>query len=105
MATRKYKEAAKYEDTPAQVKNREARNKARTLEVKDNKASKGDNNDVDHIKPLSKGGKTVHSNLRVEPKEVNRSFTRNGHQWAGEKGTIAHQHLMKHSYSVADKGE
>lgn len=32
--------------------------------------------DVDHKKPLSKGGKTTMSNLRAQKPSVNRSFAR-----------------------------
>lgn len=74
---RKYKNAAKYEDSPQQVKNREGRNTARKKLAKLGKVSKGDGKDVDHITPESKGGKTVMSNLRVESASDNRSFTRN----------------------------
>lgn len=38
---------------------------------------KGDGKDVDHKTPVSKGGKTVKSNLRVVPASQNRSFSRN----------------------------
>ena len=38
--------------------------------------SKGDGKDVDHTKPLSKGGKTVRSNLRAKSASANRSFPR-----------------------------
>jgi hypothetical protein len=37
---------------------------------------KGDGKDVDHKKPLSKGGTTVISNLRAKPAAANRSFKR-----------------------------
>ena len=37
---------------------------------------KGDGKDVDHKKPLSKGGTTVRSNLKAEPASKNRSFKR-----------------------------
>lgn len=40
------------------------------------KAHKGDGLQVDHIKPLSKGGKTVPSNLRNVPASQNESFSR-----------------------------
>lgn len=36
----------------------------------------GDGKDVDHKKPLSKGGKTTPGNLRAEPASKNRSFPR-----------------------------
>jgi hypothetical protein len=38
---------------------------------------KGDGKDVDHRTPLSKGGSTGRSNLRVVPASANRSFSRN----------------------------
>jgi hypothetical protein len=41
------------------------------------KTRKGDGKDVDHKTPLSKGGKTTRSNLRVVPASTNRSFSRN----------------------------
>lgn len=59
------------------AQDREDRHQARALEVKAGKAHKGDGKDVDHIKPLSKGGKTINSNLRVVPASQNRSFERN----------------------------
>ena len=38
---------------------------------------KGDGKDVDHVKPLSKGGGTAASNLRVKSTHANRSYARN----------------------------
>ena len=76
-ADRKYKQAAAYEDTPEQVKNRMARNKARAELMKEGKVSKGDGKDVDHVKPLSKGGSSSKGNLRVKSASANRSFSRN----------------------------
>jgi hypothetical protein len=75
---RNYKmENEKYNSRPEQVKNREARNKARSELAKEGLVHKGDGKDVDHKKPLNKGGSTSRSNLRVVPKSVNRSFSRN----------------------------
>lgn len=76
-ADRKYKKAAAYEDTPEQVKNREERNKARAHLMKEGRVSKGDGKDVDHIKPLSKGGTSTKANLKVKSASANRSFSRN----------------------------
>ena len=76
-ADRKYKQAAAYEDSPAQVKNREARNKARAVLATKGTVTKGDGKDVDHIKPLSKGGANAEGNLRVKSASANRSFSRN----------------------------
>lgn len=72
------KEVAKYTSKPSVIKKRGEQNAARAKMVKAGKAHKGDGKDVDHIKPLSKGGKpTASSNLRVVPKSENRSFSRN----------------------------
>ena len=76
-ADRKYTQAEKYEDSPEQIKNREARNKARSEMMKKGKVHKGDGKDVDHIEPLSKGGKTVPGNLRTQSAHDNRSYHRN----------------------------
>src|SRR6266478_1242113 len=66
-----------YESRPEQVKNREDRNKARHLEEKAGRVHKGDGMDVDHTRPISKGGKTTPGNLRVVTQTQNRSFSRN----------------------------
>lgn len=44
--------------------------------MKAGKVSKGDGMDVDHIKPLIKGGKTTKDNLRVKTASANRSYPR-----------------------------
>lgn len=62
---------------PGRASDRNERHKARAMAEKEGKAHKGDGKDVDHIKPLSKGGKTVDSNLRVVAASSNRSFSRN----------------------------
>ena len=74
---RDYKKEAAYENTPKQVKNRMARNRARYKLLKAGKVHKGDGKDVDHAKPLSKGGTNATSNLRVKNASANRSFARN----------------------------
>ena len=60
------------------VKDRAARNKARAMVAKKNgttpKKLKGD---VGHAKAISKGGKSVLSNLFVQSPAANRSFSRN----------------------------
>lgn len=62
------KEYRDYHGEPAQVKNRAKRNKARsTMGLK-----KGDKREVDHKKPLSKGGSNNKSNLRVVSRSTNR---------------------------------
>jgi hypothetical protein len=44
--------------------------------MKEGVVHKGDGMDVDHIKPVDKGGKTVRSNLRAKPASANRTFNR-----------------------------
>jgi hypothetical protein len=74
---RPYKKEEKYEDSPQQVKNREARNNARRKLIKAGKVTKGDGKEVDHAIPLSKGGTNTPKNLRVRSASENRSFSRN----------------------------
>jgi hypothetical protein len=76
-ADRKYAQATAYENTPEQIKNRVARNRARAQLMKEGRVSKGDGKDVDHIKPLSKGGSSSKGNLKVKSASSNRSFSRN----------------------------
>lgn len=74
---RNYKQEEKYEDSPEQVKNRVARNKARRDAIKAGKVKKGDGKEIDHVIPLSKGGTNTAKNLRVKSASANRSFSRN----------------------------
>jgi len=71
------KEYEQYQGTEIQKKRRAERNAARAKLMKAGKVSKGDGKDVDHSKPLSKGGSNSVSNLRVKTKSANRSFKRN----------------------------
>ena len=73
-ADRKYANAIKYENSPEQVKNREARNNARRALAKKGADLAG--KDVAHVKALSKGG-TNADGVKVESKAGNRSFARN----------------------------
>lgn len=57
-------------------KNRAKRNTARRQATKAGKVTKGDGLDVDHRRPLSKGGSNAKSNHRVLPAGTNRSFKR-----------------------------
>ena len=66
-----------YDQKPDVKKKRAARNKARAMLEREGKVHKGDGKDVDHKKPLSKGGATTRSNLRVKSKSDNRSYKRN----------------------------
>lgn len=77
-AKRDYKqEYEKYQGTPEQIKNRAKRNAARREMEKKGLVRKGDGKDVDHKKPLSKGGSNAAGNLRVVDDSTNRSFRRN----------------------------
>lgn len=62
------KEYRNYHSKPKQRKNRSTRNKARRIM----KLKKGDKREVDHKKPLSKGGTNSRKNLRVVSKRTNR---------------------------------
>lgn len=71
------KEYEQYDGTEAVKKKRAQRNKARRMMEKAGLVHKGDGKDVDHKRPLSKGGKTTRGNLRVDSAADNRSFPRN----------------------------
>ena len=62
------KEYRDYHSKPEQKKNRAARNKAR----RDSGLKKGDSREVDHIRPLSKGGSNTKKNTRVVSRATNR---------------------------------
>jgi len=66
----------RYHASPEQRKNRAARNKARKeVEKRVGKvALRG--KDVDHKRPLAKGGGNGKGNLRIQSKRANRSFKR-----------------------------
>jgi len=71
------KEYDEYHSKPEAKKDRAERNKARRMLAKEGAVHKGDGKDVDHMTPLSKGGKTVRSNLRAVKVSTNRSVKRN----------------------------
>jgi hypothetical protein len=77
MARNYKQEYANYDGTEEVKKKRAQRNKARRMLEAKGVVHKGDGKDVDHKKPLSKGGKTVRSNLTVKSASANRSFARN----------------------------
>jgi len=70
------KEYANYDGTPEVKKKRAQRNKARRMLEREGVVHKGDGKDVDHKKPLSKGGTTTRSNLVAKPAAKNRSYKR-----------------------------
>jgi hypothetical protein len=74
---RDYQQENKYKAQPEQIKARVARNQARAEAIKDVKVSKGDGKDVGHVKAISKGGTNAPSNLKVQSRSSNTSFSRN----------------------------
>lgn len=77
VAKRDYKaEYANYDGTEVVKKKRAQRNKARRMLEREGVVQKGDGKDVDHKKPLSKGGTTTRSNLRAVDASANRSYKR-----------------------------
>lgn len=74
---RDYKSEYKnYDGTEAVKKKRAQRNKARRIMEREGIVHKGDGLDIDHKKPLSKGGTTTRSNLKAVPASKNRSYKR-----------------------------
>lgn len=71
--TRDYSYDKQYEKTPKQHAANEERTQARRILAKEGKVSKFDGKDVDHIKPVSKGGTNSRTNLRAISKSVNRA--------------------------------
>ena len=76
MSGRNYaNEYAKYQGTPEQIKKRAQRNAARAAYEKQH-GNLPSNVDVDHKRPIVKGGGNSASNLRAVPASQNRSFAR-----------------------------
>lgn len=74
---RKYKqEYSVSQASEKEKKNRAKRNAARRRAESEGKVCKGDDKDIDHKKPLSKGGSNGKSNCRVTTTAANRSFKR-----------------------------
>lgn len=71
--TRDYSYDKKYESSPKQRAARVERDLARRQLAKEGKVSKGDGKDVDHIRPVSKGGTNKPSNLRAISASANRA--------------------------------
>lgn len=66
-----------YQGRPEQIHNRSERTVARRESNRDGRTHKGDGKDLDHIKPLSKGGSNSRGNQRIVSEHANRSFSRN----------------------------
>lgn len=71
--TRDYSYDKKYEKTPKQHAANKERTEARRILSKEGKVTKFDGKDVDHIKPVSKGGKNTLSNLQAISAHANRA--------------------------------
>ena len=71
------KENRLFNSKPNERKKRSERTVARRQANAAGITHKGDGKDLDHIKPLSKGGSSSKSNLRVVSASSNRSFARN----------------------------
>ena len=73
---RDYKtEYEKYHSKPEQRKNRSLRTTARNEANATGRTHKGDGKDLDHIKPLSKGGSNKQG-VKLQAPSKNRSFKR-----------------------------
>lgn len=70
---RKYSYDKEYQKSPEQVKNRVARNKARRQMTKTKGRAAMRGKDVDHKRPLSRGGSNSKRNLRLIPAGKNRA--------------------------------
>ena len=66
-----------YNSRPENIKDRSERTTLRRQANASGVTSKGDGKNLDHIKPLSKGGANKMSNTRVVSESVNKSFSRN----------------------------
>lgn len=71
--SRDYSYDKQYESSPKQRAARVERDLARRELAKEGKVSKGDGKDVDHIRPVSKGGTNSRSNLRAISASANRA--------------------------------
>lgn len=75
---------AAYNKKPSVQKKRVAQNKARRQAIADGRAAKGDGKDVDHKKPLAKGGSTAKSNTRVVSQKTNRGWRKDKPEMYGK---------------------
>ena len=74
---RDYSQQRQYNASPEATAKRVANNSARQEAIREGKAKVGDGTDVDHKRPLSRGGSNSKDNLRVVSSSSNRSFARN----------------------------
>lgn len=71
MAARNYKKETAWEDSPAQVKRREDRNRARRKAVRKGRVHKGDGKELDHV-GFHRRGSLAHVATRVTSRAANR---------------------------------
>lgn len=69
--THNYTKENKWEDTPAQVARREARNRARARAIKEGRVHKGDQLELDHV-GFHRRGSLDHVPTRVTTEHANR---------------------------------
>lgn len=74
-----------YNARPENVKKRVANNAARREAIKDGAVRKGDGKDVDHKRPLDKGGTNDKDNLRVQDRSKNRGWRKDHPEMYGKK--------------------
>lgn len=76
---RDYKRESQWEKTkkPTRLKDRVKRVQARREALRDGRVSLHDGKQLDHKRPLSKGGSNSKGNLRVTSAASNMSFSRN----------------------------
>lgn len=72
-ASKRSKQQRAYNSKPEQKKNRAKRNAARRKMVAAGKARKGDGKDVEHKRPIRKGGGNGKGNLSMRSKSANRA--------------------------------
>jgi hypothetical protein len=75
---------AEYQKSPAEVEKRVDRNRARRHAIAAGKASVGDGKDIDHKKPLDKGGSGSDSNTRVADRTENRGWRKDKPEMYGK---------------------
>jgi len=63
-----------YNSRPSQIKERTENNQARAMLAKEGLVRKGDDKDVDHIRPQRSGGSNKRSNLRAISRSKNRGW-------------------------------
>jgi hypothetical protein len=68
------KQVKGYNHRPEQIKERSDNNKARAMLAKEGLVRRGDDKDVDHIKPQRSGGSNKRSNLRAIDRSRNRGW-------------------------------